>query len=1396
MVVLDNQRLLTDRPRLTIILPSGCAIFAARWFRLMTRFLSCVLFLFLWATQPLLLAQSPLELTKISIEQGLPQGYVVSVCQDRDGFIWLGTNNGLCRYDGYEFLVFLHDPYDPFSISHNGILHIAEAGEFLCVLTYTGIDLLDRQTRRFYHFSSKAAYLLSDGDSTLYIFERKIPIRRLVLTTEVSARIRSAGPQQPQQLLEDLPEETVCREVTISGDGRALWLLKPNQREVYRLDIASSQIQRFTVPGQDTVEYLANDGANGAWLGNPYLLAHLNPTRPDAPWHLIRPERPLNTLRHFDWHKQWLWLGMDEMCAFRFDLQHLPQTIGPKQAQLRLEIPEGVVSSMTDQFGIVWFGTNAHGIRQFNPRAAAFKNYLPGLSIYSPPFTDAQGDVWLGRINQPVFKNHLFNRLNLTTGRLVPYPFAAAAKDLAALYTVADDAGDLWTSGQNKQKPEGQLIYYQPSSGRTEVFPYTVDPQHYFDVLALRYEAPDAIWIYLPYRMLRFDRKARQFTAYDYSQLGVGEPRVMGVAVTADGSKWIALTKSIVRAQPDGVGNYRFSTLQNDPANRNSLPANNIKCLLTDPTDAHILWIGTSGSGLCRLDTRTGQFTHFNTRNGLSDDVVYGIVATIPSAGRGFVLWLSTNKGLNKFDPATGRFQCFLQSDGLPGNEFNTYAYGKMPDGRLVFGGVNGLTIFDPNDLSVNAKPPQVRLTALHVNGRLVDPRDAASLLTRGIEFTESLELGHAQNNLLLQFAALDYAKPQRNQFQFYLEGAEPEWAHRGFEHTAQYLNLAPGTYLFKVKAANSDGIWNDVPATLRIVIHPPWWASWWAYALYLLLAAGAAYGFYQIQLRRRLDHAETMRLQELDQVKTRLYTNITHEFRTPLTVILGVTEQVKHYLTQHQAQAQASLLETVQRNGSQLLQLINQLLDLSKLEAGSMRLQLQHGDVVIFIKYITESFHSYATGRGVQLHFLTDALTVEMDYDAEKFQMIVANLLSNAIKFTPSGGHVYVQVKEVEQKSKTWLSLRVKDTGVGIAPEKLPYVFDRFYQADDTSTRNSGGTGIGLALVRELARLMQGDISVSSKPGEGAVFTVMLPVASRSEAGVLVMPANPSALPTFSPAHEPMPLPVREPATGSDNLPLVLIVEDHADVADYVVACVQDHYQTMLALNGQAGIERALETIPDLIISDVMMPEKDGFEVCQILKNNECTSHIPIVLLTAKASVEDRIAGLRRGADAYLAKPFHPDELRAVLANLLEVRQKLQAKYASGGGSADTQASQPPNPPTTEFSNPEDIFLQKLRAAVETRLSDSTLTSEDVCRSLGMSYPVVYRKLSALTGRSLNVYIRLVRLQNARNLLRSTTLSVSEIAYEVGFNDPKFFSRVFSEEFGEPPSAFRQNEV
>ncbi|MCK6690482.1 MAG: ATP-binding protein [Thermoanaerobaculia bacterium] len=1073
------------------------------------------------------------------------------------------------------------------------------------------------------------------------------------------------------------------------------------------------------------------------------------------------------------------------------DLRQLPDAAGPENALVYLQIPEGVVSSLSDANGICWFGTNAHGLRFFNPRAAAFSNFLLNQSIRSKPYIDARGRIWLSRIYLPGADKNSNCCLDPDTRTLLPYPFQAALRDVVASYTVADAAGNLWTGGKCVGRPEYKIICYHQADGRTEVFTFPLKPPDYFGALALRHTAPDLLWVYLPYEMRCLDIQTRIWKSYDYRQLAKDASMVLAVDQTADGSHWIALPSGIIRAQPDGSGNFRFSLLQNDPATRNSIPVNNIKCVATDPVDSAVLWMGT-GAGLSRLDTRTGHFTHVTTKNGLPNNVIYGIVPELPVPPEGQVLWLSTNRGLVRFNVNARRFQYFTRSDGLPGDEFNVYAYGSMPDGRLMFGGVEGLTIFNPKQLLPNPHPPRVRLTALRVNGHPLDPRDSAAILANGIEYTERIELGHRRNNLVVEFAALDYANPLRNQFRFYLEGAEPPWTHQGFNHTAQYLNLSPGAYTFHVKAANSDGVWNDTPVSLRIVILPPWYASPLAYALYAILVVAGVYGFYRVQLRRRLEQAEAIRLREIDLVKARLYTNITHEFRTPLTVILGITEQVRQYLFGQGAQAQGLLLEQVKQNGYQLLRLINQMLDLSKIEAGKMAVHWQYGDMVVFIRYIVESYHSYAISRGLELHFTADIAALPMDYDPEKMQTILVNLLSNAMKFTSPGGRIDIGLsqKKVQEghAEPVAVLIRVSDTGPGIPAEKLPFVFNRFYQADDSPTRQSDGTGIGLALVRELVQLLGGKVSAENGVHGGAIFSVTLPVRHNA-AGQPAGPSPAAELPGLLPEA---PVPAGLPGDGKpDERPLALVIEDHADLARYVMSCIQDQYRLLLARNGQEGVDMALEHIPDLIVSDVMMPLKDGFEVCAQLKNDERSSHIPVVLLTARTGVHDRIAGLQHGADAYLAKPFHPEELRAVLANLLETRKKLQAKYSnpSRAGTALPESGQ-----GGESPDREDRFLEKIRAVVEENLLQPNLTVEDISRMLGMSYPVVHRKVTALTGRSLTLYVRAVRLRKARVLLADPSLLISDVAYETGFNDPKFFSRVFLEEYGVTPSEYRRN--
>jgi len=573
--------------------------------------------------------------------------------------------------------------------------------------------------------------------------------------------------------------------------------------------------------------------------------------------------------------------------------------------------------------------------------------------------------------------------------------------------------------------------------------------------------------------------------------------------------------------------------------------------------------------------------------------------------------------------------------------------------------------------------------------------------------------------------------------------------------------------------------VWNETPISLKIVIKPPWYLTVPAYLLYAVLFAVAGFFFNQYQLRQRLKTAEAKRLKNLDEFKSRFFTNITHEFRTPLTVILGMTDRlVKESKTTDQP------LMLIKRNSENLLRLINQILDLAKLEGHDLKLNYVQGDVLSYIRYISESLHSMANAQNVMLRVESEQSQMLMDYDPERLLQIIYNLLSNAIKFTPSGGKVIISVSQSGKE----LAFSVTDSGIGIPAESLPFVFDRFYQAnnqdyDQQRARISaaGGTGIGLSLTKELIQAMGGTISVLSPlPGNkpGTSFTVKLPVTNN---------AKMIESPTFD-KPEAAKLTINQIKQGKEDFEnTVLLIEDNPDVSEYLALCLGTKYRLEFAFNGRSGIEKALETIPDLIISDVMMPEKDGFEVCDFLKNDERTSHIPIVLLTAKATVEARIAGLKRGADTYLAKPFHEEELLVWVEQLINRKKLLQARYAN----LLVKAPQPELSIPAEALVLEDAFMAKFKKMLDENYTEPDISVEDMAAKMGMSRAQLYRKLSSLTGRSVNEHLNALRLEKAKELLKAGGLNISEVAYQVGYNDPKYFGRLFSEAFGQSPSEF-----
>jgi len=653
----------------------------------------------------------------------------------------------------------------------------------------------------------------------------------------------------------------------------------------------------------------------------------------------------------------------------------------------------------------------------------------------------------------------------------------------------------------------------------------------------------------------------------------------------------------------------------------------------------------------------------------------------------------------------------------------------------------------------------------------------------------ETLTLPYHQNDLTLEYVGIHFDNSDKITYQYKMEGVHEDWVKVGTERTARFNNLPAGKYTFLVKAANADGVWNETPALLNIKVLAPWWWTWWAKLVYILAATTSLFALYQFQLRRTLAAEETRRLLELDEVKTKMYTNITHEFRTPLAVIQGLAEQIE---------GNDKTRASIQRNSLNLLNLVNQMLDLAKLESNTLSVSMIQGDIITYLSYLMESFQSFAKSKNIRLHFLPKVQNLQMDYDPDKLMKIIANLLSNAIKFTEADGNVYVQVEETKDpasiaikslevlKPKRQLLITIKDTGIGIPKDELPHIFDRFYQVDGSMTRKGDGTGIGLAFANELTKLFNGTIAVESQVGKGSSFQVSLPIS------------NIAAVKNGNATHTLIQEVVKREAnterfadtfTPSTDVPLALIVEDNKDVKAYLATCLDKKYQLAFAADGQEGVDKAIQLIPDIIISDVMMPKKDGYELCQLLKKDIRTSHIPIILLTAKVDIDSKIVGLQKGADAYIAKPFNRAELMVRLEQLILLRSQLQERFAS---------SIPPKAATEAIRGAEkfileDAFIKKLKKVILTNMGDEKFNSTELTKEIGMSSSQLYRKLKALTDKSPAIFIRSVRLQKANELLQTTTKTITEIGFEVGFKDTAYFSTCFSKEFGKSPREARK---
>ena len=815
-------------------------------------------------------------------------------------------------------------------------------------------------------------------------------------------------------------------------------------------------------------------------------------------------------------------------------------------------------------------------------------------------------------------------------------------------------------------------------------------------------------------------------------------------------------------------------------------PFYNSRFLCIDEDEEGRLWLGTSQNGLQIYDPRTQALRTLNSDKGLANNTVVSI--TPDDEGD---RWLGTYNGVSLVSSEGELITNLFEEDGIVYRESNRYSHLKTAEGNIFIGTISGVSFLDSKLIKeklVSKKELKIYLTALeHFDSETNELKKQIY----GLKNAESIHLPAAHRNLMLHFAVSNYFKPEENKYAYRLN--EENWVELGNQSNLRLNNLPAGKHRLWIRGSDRLGNWTKEPLIIDIDAAEFFYKQSWFFLLCLFfigslialwinsLSAQVKRATSKILEDKKTIEQQAEKLKELDQAKSKFFTNISHEFRTPLTIISGMIDQV---MTKPDIWLEKGG-HMIKQNTLSLLNLINQILDLRKLESQKMTLNLVNGDIVKYLRYLIQSYQSYAENKGMTLHFLTAQPSIIMDYDPDKIQRIISNLLSNAIKYNKENGNIYLQIEQTEKDGKDHLQMRIQDTGKGIPKEKLHEIFSRFYQINEPGKEKVVGSGIGLALTHELVNLMDGTIEVNSEINIGTTLLIKIPITRIAEVqdSFVEAPNLNQQILVREDTQTNVLVKNQEKAT---DLPSLLIVEDNPEIVQILVACLEEDYHLNIANNGQQGIEMAIEQVPDVILSDVMMPQKSGFELTDTLKKDERTSHIPIILLTAKTDLDSKISGLEKGADAYLAKPFEQKELIVRLRKLLELRQQLQSRYS---GQNPTLVHHE----TTGDLKIEDLFIQKVRGFITENLSNSEYDILRLTRDLGMSRSQVFRKIKALTGTSPALFIRTQRLQESKKLLTTTDLTISEIAYEVGFSTVQYFSDAYLEEFGERPSATRK---
>lgn len=1331
-----------------------------------------------------------ISLSRVTPEGGVVHSQINSIIEDDQGYIWFSSDNGLFYYNAIDIKRYSYLQKDSTSISGNRVRSLFKdtLGK-IWIATEEGLcsynpkkDNFIRHTFRdqFDNFTGRRIIsVFQDHNGTYWVSDEK--------------GIGTFDPETKRVFYKNINNKTNRISYSkISEDG-TIWVLYEDG-DIYFLTKESNTFQFFTKGLEDSVNAILHND-NSIWIAyQANGLICLNITDGALTHHfnskntknLKLPGNRVRSLIKVDNNHVWVatnfGIAIIENYKVKFTIDK----------QKHSELPHHSIYSLyKDSNKNIWIGTWLGGLVFQNKYNNAFQHYTSSTSRKSLSSNIISSIVQVPNKSEIIVgtDDDDLNLYNPETNIFTSIPVICDGDTIKRFKSLTFDKNKtLWVGTYRNG-----VLYREKNKKSfkrlTPPFPTGIQ------TLAML-STNEGIWI-SNYRfgVYFYHFESKKFTQYKHNPLDIktiSNNYVSHIVQDKNKNIWFATHNGLNLLKK---GTSQFIRIFHQDHISNSISSNYIYSIYED--NKGFLWLGTNGGGLDKYNPDMGSTEHFTTKEGIAGNEVFSILQD-----QNDNIWITTENGLCKINPTSKKTQSFDGNKGIQNNHFYPTASLKSVDGELYFGGSNGLIRFQPNYIDTNPIAPITKITQLLIHNKKITPNTNNDILKNIISKTESLQLNYKQNSISFKFTSNNYVNPQKNKFKYRLVNFDNKWIESNYKGQATFTNIPHGNYIFEVKASNNNGIWSKNPTQVSIKIAPPIWLTWYAYLFYFLMFIAIFYFFrkqiiFRQKLKMSVQMSEIQREteQKLHQMKLQFFTNISHEFRTPLTLIQGPVNRLLKVGTENDfSRKQLSLIKN---NTDRLLRLINQFLDFRRIDHGKLKLNPINEDIILFSKNVFNCFEEHANQRSFDFNFISELSNIKMDFDTDKLDKILVNLLSNAFKHSYDGGEITLRIQKNKkiEKNKNWnsfvigdeilddfLEISVSDSGFGISTKELPQIFERFFQIEKNNN-NVSGTGIGLSLLTNYVNLHNGQLVVSTLENKGSIFYIYLPLYQTNtfhETNNDLLKKNGFDFTTELLTDIDSKTKNDEPIDNQESL--ILITEDNPELLDFLEESLQNHFRIAKAKNGKEALDLAASLYPDLIISDVMMPEMNGIQLCEKIKNDIRTSHIPVILLTALSAIEDKISGINAGADAYVPKPFDEGFLVAQANNLLNSRKMLRTLFASQQDEWE-EKSQP--------LNLDKKLLSKAIYIIEKNITNTDFSVEELAKNLNLSRTHLHRKLKSLTDQSATEFIRNIRLKHAIKLMKTGDYLINEIGFAVGFNSHNYFTKAFKKQFGISPSEF-----